>query len=93
MPLLTSGLTAEASGALADNDDREVHVVPSEMSETGRYAWWCSGENQKARLPEPDTSEDSIAGWSDTVRSHSVVDPEPFDLNDLLSNPSNAEKI
>jgi len=94
VPLLTSGLTSDAAGSLEADDPRgQVHVVPTELSESGRYAWWCSGENQKARLPAPYSPEDSVVGWSDLLRSHAVADPEPFGLDDLLANPATADKI
>lgn len=94
IPMLTSGLTNDAAGSLAADDPRdEVHVEPTKISDSARYAWWVSGENQKARLPAPDAPEDSAAGWSDLLRSHAVADTEPFGLEDLLGNPATADKI
>ena len=42
-----------SSGSLATGDDRQVHVEPVAVNSTGKYGWWVSGENQKARLPKP----------------------------------------
>ena len=62
---------------------RAVHVVPRPVNGSGTYAWWVSGENQKAKLPIPYEPDDknSAAQWSDMVRSHAVPDPEIFGLN------------
>ncbi|MCU0781836.1 MAG: hypothetical protein MUF04_12145, partial [Akkermansiaceae bacterium] len=82
-----------ATGSLAPGDERQVHVVPVPVKASGRYAWWVSGENQKARLPQPyEPEEDTAAGWSAIARSHAVADPEPFGLDALLADPKTAEK-
>ncbi|MCH7227108.1 hypothetical protein [Haloferula sp. A504] len=87
----TAALLAE--GTLASTDGRQVHLPPREVAADGAFAWWVSGENQKARLPRPyDESRSSTADWSDRIRSHAVADPRPFFLEPLLTNPELAEK-
>ena len=82
-----------SSGSLATGDDRQVHVEPVAVNDKGKYAWWVSGENQKARLPKPfKPKNDDAAGWSELVRSHGVADPEVFGLESLLADASPAEK-
>jgi hypothetical protein len=81
-------------GTLGNQDKREVHVVPAPVRSSGSLAWWVSGENQKARLPRPYQPEDesSAARWSVVAKSHAVADPQPFELDALLDDPSPAEK-
>ncbi len=83
-----------STGSLAEADKRQVHVEPVLVSKTGSLAWWISGDNQKAHLPQPYEPKDknSAAGWSDVVRSHSVADPKVFGLDSLLTDSSPAKK-
>ena len=83
-----------STGTLAQGDTRQIHMVPQPMSENGSFAWWVSGENQKARLPRPHQPDDktSVAGWSVIAKTHAVADPEPFALDALLADPKPAEK-
>ncbi len=82
-----------SSGSLGQDDDRQVHVEPIALSDKGKYAWWMSGENQKARIPKPyDGNTPTAAQWADQNRSHSVADPEPFNLDPVLADPSLAKK-
>jgi hypothetical protein len=80
-----------SSGSLRDDDARQVHVAPVYIdrgeSQRGAYAWWVSGENQKARLPVPHkpTDDNDVAGWSVLAKSHSVADPSALDLDVLLA--------
>lgn len=73
-----------ATGTLAAGDDRQVHVIPQTINDKGAMAWWVSGENQKARLPEPyrPTDISSAAQWSDINKSHSVPNPTTLGLDD-----------
>ncbi|MFZ9937355.1 MAG: hypothetical protein ACO3JG_09905, partial [Luteolibacter sp.] len=81
-----------SAGSLAQGDTRQIHAVPQPLT-NGSFAWWVSGENQKARLPQPyGPKEDSAAGWSAIARSHAVADPAPFGLDALLDDPKPAEK-
>jgi len=82
-----------SAGSLATGDDRQVHVEPIAVNNNGKYAWWVSGDNQKAHVPKPfKPKNDDAAGWSDLVRSHSTADPEVFGLESLLADASPAEK-
>jgi type II secretory pathway pseudopilin PulG len=80
-------------GTLAPGDKRQVHMIPQPLA-SGSFAWWASGENQKARLPHPYQPEDkaSAAGWSVIAKSHAVADTKPFELDTLLENPSPAAR-
>ena len=82
-----------ATGSLATDDTRQVHIEPVSVNGRGKYAWWVSGENQKAHLPKPHTPKnDDAAGWSDLARSHAVSDPKVFELESLLTDASPAGK-
>ncbi|MFM7183127.1 MAG: hypothetical protein ACKO2G_16915 [Verrucomicrobiales bacterium] len=82
-----------SSGSLAPGDKRQVHVVPFTVNGSGSFAWWASGENQKAHLPEPSQPKtDMASAWSDHARSHAVGDPAVFGLESLLTDPSPARK-
>lgn len=82
-----------SAGSLAPGDERQVHLEPVAVNGKGKYAWWVSGENQKARLPKPQNPKnDTVAGWSAQVSNHSVADPEVFGLESLLVDASPAEK-
>jgi hypothetical protein len=82
-----------SDGTLANGDDRQVHLDPRSVG-AGAYAWWVSGENQKARLPQPyrPQDEDSAAQWSLLAKSHAVADTKPFELDALLDDPTPAAK-
>jgi hypothetical protein len=82
-----------SDGTLAEDDDSEVHLMPSPIL-SGSFAWWVSGENQKVRLPQPYQPDDksSVGQWSVIAKSHAVVDPEPFKLDTLLKDPTPAAK-
>lgn len=89
-----SSIPLMSTGTLAEDDDRQVHVVPQSLGEKATYAWWVSGENQKAHLPQPYKPADNTpASWSDIARSHSVADPKPFGLNALLDDSSKLPKV
>ncbi len=81
-------------GSGADRSKLEVHLTPTRINHSntrGAIAWWIGGENQKARLPKPyETDPDTPARWTVTAKSHSVADPAPFGLDDLLDNPEPA---
>ena len=80
-------------GSLAQDDDRQVHVPLQTVTGSGKYAWWVSPENQKARLPIPqDPENDTVADWSTLVSNHSVSDPGVFGLESFLDDASPAEK-
>ncbi|WP_193212556.1 hypothetical protein [Luteolibacter marinus] len=81
----------------AGRDDLQVHLEPLEISDRegdGAMAWWIGGENQKARLPKPfEPTDDSAARWAVVAKSHSVADPSALRLDDLLDEPSDADKV
>lgn len=83
-----------SSGTLGAGNAGSVHVVPQSARDAGFFAWWVSGENQKARLPAPykPKDENSLGEWVDIARSHGVSDPKTFDLDELLVDPSPAAK-
>lgn len=97
--LVSSSISAStvpllAGGTLGSNPG-QVHVKPQLVqNNTGAIAWWVSGENQKARLPQPykPNAVGSAAAWSDLAKSHAVADPSPFGLDGLLNNPDQATK-
>lgn len=77
-----------AGGSLQSGDKRQIHVVPNKLSDSGRYAWWISGENQKAVLSQPyKPRTDDAAGRVELGQSHSVPNPEVFGLTALLTDP------
>jgi type II secretory pathway pseudopilin PulG len=81
-----------STGSLAKGANRQVHVAPVPVND-GTYAWWVSGENQKAHLPKLYRPElDTASNWADHTRSHAVADPEVFELDSLLTDPSPAHK-
>ena len=92
----TIALVGEASvGAGTGRDRLQVHLRPTLTDTNGKkgaYAWWVSGENQKARLPKPYQPEDSTpARWAISQKSHSVADPKPFGMESLLTDPKPAD--
>jgi type II secretory pathway pseudopilin PulG len=83
-----------AEGSLQETDTRQVHVVPTVMDENGddvndgRFAWWISGENQKARLAQPyKPRTDDAAGLVEMGQSHTIPNPAVFGLPTLLNDP------
>ena len=76
----------------------QVHLPPVRVGETanrGAYAWWVSGENQKARLPLPEDPEAAMpdARLAAVQKSDSAVDPAPFGMDSLLADPAPAGKV
>jgi len=97
--LANGKVTLVGTGALGTSTDRakmQIHLTPTAVtnaSQHGSIAWWISGENQKARLPKPyKPSNDSVAGWASNAKSHTVVDPKPFRLEQVLDDPASANK-
>ncbi len=84
-----------ASGSLASDDIREVHVIPSVVNDAGAFAWWVSGENQKARIPRPYAPTESVdpAILTERNSSHAGADPSVFGLDSLLADNSLSENI
>ncbi len=88
-----------SKGTLGTSNDLQVHLVPQRVNPnsnvsgtqlSGSYAWWVSGENQKARLNQPyNPRTDNAAGWSEMAKTHAGSDPKPFGLESLLNDPEN----
>ncbi len=77
-----------AGGSLQSGDNRQIHVVPSQIKDSGRYAWWISGENQKAVLSQPyKPRTNDVAGLVELGQSHTVANPAVFGLPSLLTDP------
>lgn len=83
-------------GGGSEREKLQVHLTPTNVksaNQQGSFAWWVSGENQKARLPKPyEPTADNSARWSMNAKSHAVADPKPFNLDSLLTDPSLADK-
>lgn len=76
-----------AEGTLGDVSTDQIHVIPTQIYDDGRMAWWVSGENQKSRLMQPYKSRsESEPHWADMNKSHSVPDPEVYELTSLHDN-------
>ncbi len=77
-----------AGGSLHQTDTRQIHVVPSIVKNSGRFAWWISGENQKAVLSQPyQPRTDNVAGLVELGQSHTVANPEVFGLPSMITDP------
>jgi hypothetical protein len=90
IPLISAGTL----GNSANNANGAVYVKPQLTCDAGGYAWWISGENQKARLPIPykPSDENAVGEWIKINGSHAVSDPEPFSLDNLIADPTPATK-
>ncbi len=77
-----------ADGSLQSTDTRQVHVVPTKAENSGRFAWWISGENQKALLAQPYTPRTSaVTDLAEMGQSHTITNPEVFGLTSLIADP------
>lgn len=79
-------------------DSLQIHIPPSNITinpaKNGGFAWYVSGENQKAHIPETyEPANDNAAGWAVMAKSHAVADPEVFRLEALRNDPTQVEKI
>ncbi len=85
-------LVGEKTVGTADPEKRQIYLAPTKLSvkqQQGSYAWWISGENQKARIPRPfEPATSDAASWSVLAKTHSSVDPAPFGLDSLLNDAS-----
>ncbi len=84
-------LGAKSVGTQNPNQS-QIQLAPTAIhltSTRGSYAWWVSGENQKARLPRPYApTTETAATWSVLAKTHATADPAQFGLNSLLADPS-----
>ncbi len=82
-------------GAGPDRTKLQIHLPPTPIDDDksrGAYAWWVSGENQKARLPKPyEPLANTASHWAKSQKSHVTADPEPFGLENLLADPKLAD--
>ena len=73
-----------------------VNLAPTPLSsgkDPGSYAWWVSGENQKARIPKPyKIINNTVGSWAPQIKSHTVADPSVFRMNSLLADATPANK-
>lgn len=79
----------------SDQTKLQVNLDPVFVnSKKGAYAWWVGGENQKARLPQPDVSKTtkSPADWANKMKSDSSADPKALGMESLLTDPDSAAK-
>ena len=74
----------------------QIHLTPTKVNlatQQGSFAWWVSGENQKARLPNPYRPSAEAAGrWAINAKSHSTADPKMFRMDSLLTDATPAAK-
>ena len=79
-----------AVGTGVDRSKLQIHLAPSKINANNRrgaFAWWVSGENQKARLPKPyEPSDDTTGRWAVSQKSHVTVNPKPFGMDSLLAD-------
>jgi hypothetical protein len=78
-----------SDGTLGEDDTRQIHLSPQSLdANSGKFAWWISGENQKARLTQPHSPRaNGLAGLAEAGQSHTVPNPEAFGLASLLEDP------
>lgn len=83
-----------AEGSLVANDPRQIHLVPTLLNDDtdpeddGRFAWWISGENQKALLSQPyQPRNEDVSALAEMGQSHSISDPSVFGLPALINDP------
>ena len=85
-------------GTLGEDNENQIHLIPQQVDLTpsidadnksnGTFAWWISGENQKARLGQPYNPRTIKAvDLVEMGQSHSTTDPEVFGLAELLDDP------
>ncbi|MES2924795.1 MAG: hypothetical protein V4819_24790 [Verrucomicrobiota bacterium] len=83
-------------GGGASREKLQVHLTPTKVNlstQQGGFAWWVSGENQKARLPNPYKPSTETAGrWAINAKSHSTADPKTFRMDSLLTDATPAAK-
>lgn len=92
-------LGANSVGEGGDRERLQIHIEPTEVFDgqksKGSFAWWVSGENQKARLSEPDELTSGSNGqWAAQMKSHAVSDPDVFGIQeDAFDDATLLEKV
>ncbi len=83
-----------ADGSLQPTDTRQIHVVPTVLKDDGdsekdgRFAWWISGENQKALLAQPyKPRNENAAALAEMGQSHTISNPVVFGAPSLIADP------
>lgn len=83
-----------ADGSLSTTDTRQIHVVPTilqdddDSEDDGRFAWWISGENQKALLAQPyKPRNENASALAEMGQSHSISNPAVFGARSLITDP------
>ncbi len=83
-----------ADGSLTATDTRQIHVVPTKMNDDadaendGRFAWWISGENQKALLAQPYQPRNTdVSALAEMGQSHTNSNPNVFGMPGLVNDP------
>lgn len=83
VPLVASGSVRDAA--------EQVHATPTlvDLGERqGAYAWWVSGENQKAMLNVDSVDPpDTVVGWHTRIKSNGKADAQSFGLGGLDELP------
>lgn len=94
-PLLAEGsLGPDPGSAQVPDLYRGVHVPKMILENGGAYAWWISGENQKALVPAPSQPDpDTPARWSIAMKSHSTADPSALGMDEILDDPTLGRRI
>ena len=86
----------QSVGSGDGRDKLQIHLAPTLLetdTQRGGFAWWISGENQKARLPKPYApTPDNSARWAANAKSHATADPAVFRMAKLLDDPTPAPK-
>lgn len=86
---LKAKLVGDKTVGTTDPNKRQIFLTPTRVtvnSQRGGFAWWVSGENQKARIPRPyESATSDAAAWSVLAKSHSAADTAPFGLDNLLA--------
>lgn len=82
-------------GADSGRAKLQIHLDPVPINANrgkGSYAWWVAGENQKARLPRPDSASRNKAQWVNAQKSDATANPGVFGMDSLRTDPDQAEK-
>ena len=84
-------------GSGAEREKLQIHLTPTAINSSGNkggYAWWIGGENQKARITKPhEPAQGNLAGWATQMKGHSVADPKPFHMENVLTTPALVDKM
>lgn len=86
--LVAGSVPLLADGSLPPSDPLQIYIVPTKLENDGSFAWWISGENQKARLTQPyEPRTDNPAGLAEIGQSHTAPNPQAFGFTTLIDDP------